>query len=703
MSHVSKPAPKFLLLSLAVAAAITGCQRDSTPATTVPAGAAVEAPAFALEESTLPGVNSFKAADFDPNGNACTDFGAYVNGTWLAANPVPGDRTSWGAFEMLDERSQAIQRQLAEHAASLEGATGVEKIVGDLWATGTDAEAINAQGLAPLEPELATIAGLDAPEKIADYLRTSAARGQFTLFGFGPEADFMDSSMNIAYAFPGGLGLPDKTYYFDADKKDKLEAYQAHVAKVLELSGVPAADAGKQAADVVAFETRLAKVSKSSEEMSRDVSLFYNPVSLADADALAPNFPWTRFFESQGVAAPEKFSLAIPEFHAEVSTMLADVEPATWQSYLRFHTVDNASPFLADAFAEENFNFYSRTLRGQKEMKERGKRVLDTITGQAGEALGQMYVDVAFSPEAKERMESLVENLSQALKARIENLEWMSDETKAKALEKWASFTPKIGYPDKWRDWSGLTTSRDSYLGNLQAANEFNYKWGLSKIGKPVDKTEWAMPPQMVNAYYNPLANEIVFPAAILQPPFFDANADDPLNYGGIGAVIGHEMTHGYDDQGSRFDASGKFQNWWTEADTKGFMSRTDKLVNQFSAYEAAPGLHVNGKLTLGENIADLGGLATAYDAMKKATEGSEDPMVEGLSRDQRFFANWATVWRRNFTDEELKVRIATDPHAPANFRAIGAPSNLPAFAAAFQCKPGDAMVREGDAQVVIW
>jgi putative endopeptidase len=604
---------------------------------------------------------------------------------------------------MLDERSTAAQRQLAEQAAAMKDATGVEKIVGDLYATGMDAAKINAQGIAPIKGRLDTIATLADKEQIADYLRTSAAKGENDLFGFGPNADFNDSTVNIAYATQGGLGLPDKGYYEDADKADKLVAYQAHVAKVLELSGVPAADAATQAADVVAFETRLAKVSKSSEEMSRDVGLFYNPVSLADADKLAPNFTWTKFFESQGVAAPEKFSLAIPGFHAEVSSMLGDVAPATWQSYLRFHTVDSASPFLADAFADENFNFYQRTLRGQKEQKERGKRVLDTITRQTGEALGQMYVDVAFTPEAKARMEALVGNLSQALKARIENLDWMSAETKAKAMEKWASFTPKIGYPDKWRDWSGLATSRDSYIGNLLAANAFNYKWMLGKIGKPVDKTEWAMPPQMVNAYYNPLANEIVFPAAILQPPFFDAKADDPLNYGGIGAVIGHEMTHGYDDQGSRFDATGKFQNWWTDADAKGFTGRTDKLIAQFNGYEAAPGLMVNGKLTLGENIADLGGLATAYDAMKKATEGSEDPMIEGLSRDQRFFANWATVWRRNFTDEELKVRIATDPHAPANFRAIGAPSNLPAFAAAFQCKPGDAMVREGDAQVVIW
>jgi putative endopeptidase len=317
--------------------------------------------------------------------------------------------------------------------------------------------------------------------------------------------------------------------------------------------------------------------------------------------------------------------------------------------------------------------------------------------------MGQMYVKVAFPAESKARMEELVKNLSASLKTRIENLAWMSDETKKKAEEKWAAFTPKIGYPDKWRDWTGLETNRDSYIGNVLAANEFNYKWNLGKIGKPVDRTEWGMPPQMVNAYYNPLQNEIVFPAAILQPPFFDPNADDATNYGGIGAVIGHEMTHGYDDQGSRFGASGNFENWWTDADAKGFTGRTDKLVQQFNGYEAQPGAHVNGKLTLGENIADLGGLATAYDAMKKATEGKEDPKTDGLTRDQRFFLNWGTVWRRNFKPEELQVRLKTDPHAPANFRAIGAPSNMPAFAAAFECKPGQPMVREGDKQVVIW
>ena len=692
--------PQVLLLSLAIATIVGACAKKPDTAAT-PAVAADKA--FTLDESKLPAVNRFSKADLDTSKDACTDFGGYVNGKWLAANAIPGDRTSWGAFEMLDERSTAAQRQLAEQAAAMTGATGVEKIVGDLYSTGMDAAKINAQGIKPIQGRLDAIAALDSQEKIAEHLRTTAAKGENNLFGFGPNADFSDSTVNIAYAMQGGLGLPDKGYYEDADKQDKLAAYQAHVAKVLELSGIAAADAATQAQDVIAFETRLAKVSKSSEQMSRDVKIFYNPVSPADADKLAPNFPWTKFFASQGVTSPKLFSLAMPEFHAEVSKMLADVPAAQWQSYLRFHTVDGASPFLSDAFVQQNYAFYNKTLRGQKELKERGKRVLDTVENQVGEALGQMYVKVAFTPESKARMQTLVTNLSAALKGRIENLAWMGDDTKKKAMEKWASFTPKIGYPDKWRDWTGLATSRDSYIGNVLAANEFNYQWNLGKIGKPVDKTEWGMSPQTVNAYYNPQQNEIVFPAAILQPPFFDPNATDEMNYGGIGAVIGHEMTHGYDDQGSRFGATGNFENWWSPADAKGFSGLTDKLVSQFNGYEAVKGSMVNGKLTLGENIADLGGLATAYDAMKKATAGTPDPMTDGMTRDQRFFANWATVWRRNFSPEELKVRLTTDSHAPANFRAIGAPSNMPAFAAAFECKPGQAMVREGDKQVVIW
>jgi len=689
--------PQILLMPLAIAAALAACSKQDAATT------AAEPAALTLDESKLPPVNRFSIDDLDPGIDACTDFGAYANGKWLAANPIPGDRTSWGAFEMLDERSTAVQHQLAEQAAADTAATGVKKIVGDIWATGMDEAGINAQGIEPLAAELAAIDALADGAAIAEYLRTTAAKGGGFLIDFAAEPDFQNPEINIAYASQGGLGLPDSKYYFDADKQAIREAYVAHIAKVLELSGVPADEAARQAADVMAFETRLAKVSKSREELSRDVSLFYNLVEVAEADKLTPNFPWSRFFESQGVAVPEKFSLAIPDFHREVDKALADTDPAVWRAYLRFHTVDGASPFLSDAFVEENFNFYSKTLRGQKEMRPRWKRVLGTINMLAGEALGQLYVQVAFPPESKAKMEALVANLGDALKARIENLEWMSEETKAKALAKQAGFTAKIGYPDKWRDWTGLQTGRDSYLANVLAAREFNYRWNIAKIGQPVDRDEWGMSPQTVNAYYSPLRNEIVFPAAILQPPFFDPEATDEMNYGGIGAVIGHEMTHGYDDQGSRFGPTGKFENWWTDEDAAGFKARTGKLIAQFDGYTTADGLKVNGRHTLGENIADLGGLATAYDAMKKATEGTPDPMTDGLTRDQRFFLNWATVWRRNFTPEELKNRIATDEHAPAQFRAIGAPSNLPAFAAAFQCKPGQPMVRTGEDQVVIW
>ncbi len=694
--------PQILLLSLAVAAVLTGCpkqEEQSPPAATAAAPAATE---LKLDESKLPAYNAFTAADLDASKDACTDFNGYVNEKWLNANEIPADRTSWGAFTILDERSVAVQHQLAEQAAAMKNATGIEKIVGDFWAAGMDEAKINSLGITPLKADLAAIDGLQDTAALADYLRSTAAKGENFLFGFGPEADFKNSSMNMAYASQGGLGLPDTTYYTDASKADKLNAYKAHVAKVLELSGVAAADAAKQAEDVIKFETRLAKASKSSVELSRDVSLYYNPVTVADADKLTPNFSWTAFFQAQGIAAPATFSLAMPAFHAEVSKMLADTDPAAWRAYLRFHTVDGAAPYLSNEFVQENYAFYGKELNGQKEIKPRWKQVLGTIESDAGDAFGQMYVKVAFSPESKAKMEELVKNLAGALKDRIQNLTWMSDETKAKAIAKWETFTPKIGYPDKWRDWSGLSTTHDDYLGNVRAANAFNYKWALAKIGQPVDKTEWGMTPQTVNAYYNPLQNEIVFPAAILQPPFFDPNADDALNYGGIGAVIGHEMTHGYDDQGSRFGPTGNFENWWTPADSKGFAGLTGKLVNQFNEYKVGD-QSVNGSLTLGENIADLGGLATAYDALQKASAGKEDAKVDGFTRDQRFFFNWATVWRTKYTAENAKVRLATDPHAPAQFRAMGAPSNLPTFAAAFQCKAGSPMVRAGDKQVVIW
>lgn len=706
--------PQILFLSLAVGLALSACNRqgDGNPAVDAPSAKSATTAAtpdttavktLTLDQSKLPPVISFSVDDLDKSKLVCKDFGGYVNDKWIAANPIPADRSSWGPGAVLAERSLAVQHQLAEQSAADKNVSGVEKIVGDFWATGMDKARIDAQGITPLSDRLAKIHALTDPASIADYLRTSAASGEGFIFQFGPEADFQDSSMNIAYAVQGGLGLPDKSYYVDKDKADKLAAYQAHVAKVLELSGIATDTAAKQAKAVVAFETRLAKASKSSEEMSRDISLYYNPVTPADADKLTPNFSWEKFFEAQGVATPKTFSLAMPKFHEEVSKMIA-AEPAdAWKAYLRFHTVDRASPYLSEPFVQEQYAFYGKTMSGQKEQKARWKRVLGAINDNAGMAMGELYVKVAFPPDSKAKMETLVKNLGTALKGRIEHLAWMSDATKVKALEKWATFDPRVGYPDKWRDWSGLETSRDSYIGNALAASAFNYKWELGKIGKPVDKTEWGMTPQTVNAYYNPLANQITFPAAILQAPFFDPDADPAMNYGSIGAVIGHEMTHGYDDQGSRFGSTGNFENWWTPADAKGFASRTDKLVKQFDSYEALPGQHVNGKLTLGENIADLGGLATAYDAMQIATKGEPDPMTDGLTRDQRFFLNFGTSWRGASTPDAVKVQLASDPHAPRQFRAIGAPANLPAFAKAFDCKPGDPMNRTGDKQVVIW
>jgi putative endopeptidase len=667
-----------------------------------PAPAAAEATAYKLDESKLPAYNAFQPSDLDTSKDACTAFGDYVNSKWLAANEIPGDRTSWGAFTILDERSVAVQHQLAEQVAQVKNPNHIEKIVGDLWATGMDEAKINAQGIEPLKADLdrdrrpAGQGGhrqLPAHQRRQGRQRPVRLRRRSRLQELGREHGLRQPGR------PGPAGHHLLHRCQERRQAEGLPGARRQGAGAVRRGRRRCSQAGRGRGQV---RTRLAKASKSRVELSRNVELYYNPVTLADADKLTPNFSWTEFFKSQGVAAPEKFSLAMPAFHEEVSKMLADTDPSVWRAYLRFHTVDSASPYLADAFVQENYEFYGKTLNGQKEQKPRWKRVLGTIENDAGEAFGQLYVKVAFSPEAKAKMEELVKNLAASLKDRIQGLSWMSEETKAKAIAKWETFTPKIGYPDKWRDWSGLQTQRDSYLGNVRAANEFNYKFNLSKIGKPVDKTEWGMTPQTVNAYYNPLQNEIVFPAAILQPPFFDPKADDALNYGGIGAVIGHEMTHGYDDQGARFGPTGNMEDWWTPADKKNFEGLTGKLVKQFDQYKV-DGQAVNGHLTLGENIADLGGLATAYDALQKATAGKEDAKVDGFTRDQRFFFNWATVWRTKYTPENAKVRLATDPHAPAQFRAMGAPSNLPTFAAAFQCKAGSPMARTGEQQVVIW
>jgi len=646
--------------------------------------------------------------ELDPAISACQDFNGHANGKWIAANPIPADRTRWGAFDQLREHSLDAQHKLVDAAdanADKAASGSIERKIGWLYRSGMDEAAIDKAGFDPVKPDLAAIARLDSSAGIAAWLGEAFAKGEGQGFRFGSGTDYQDATRQIAFANQGGLGLPTPDYYSKDEHKDLREAYLAHIAKVFALTGVPEADAKQKAAAVLAFETRLAKASLSRVEL-RNPGNRYHFMSVDEANKVTPHLDWNVFFKAAGVPAGNGFSLSQPKFFAEFDAMLVDTPAAQWRDYLAFHAIDDASNHLSKPFQDENFAFYGKTLNGQPEQRARWKRVLESVNGGMGEALGQLYVKDYFPPEAKARAQQLVDNVRNALKARIEGLDWMSDETKAKALEKWSTFLPKIGYPDKWRDWAGLEIKPEGYFANLRAANAFNNRYDLDKIGKPTDRHEWNMTPQTVNAYYSSGTNTINFPAAILQPPFFYADGDDAINYGGIGAVIGHEAGHGFDDSGSQFDGAGNNVNWWTQQDRDRFEQRTAKLAAQFDAYVPLadhPDNHVNGKLTMGENIGDLGGLNFAYDALQAADGGKPDPMIDGLTRDQRFFLSWARVWRGNIRDKAQLVLLNADPHSPAKFRAIGAPSNMPAFAAAFQCKAGDPMVRGADAKVMIW
>ena len=660
-----------------------------------------------IATADAPAEQRLDPAVFDKTTPPCQNLFQHVNANWIKAHPIPADRTSWGAFEMLDERSLNAQHDIAEHAANARSAPGsLEQKIGDFYAAGMDEAAIEKAGVEPIRADLSAIDGLKSAEAIAQFIRSAAARGDAYAFGSTDNADLKNSSMTIAYASQGGLGLPERDYYLKTDDASKKirDAYVDYIAQILQLVGENKDEARQHAVGVLEFEVRMANASLPIVEM-RNPENRYHVVSLAEADAATPHFSWTKFWDAQNVKV-DSFSLSQPKFFAELDKMLAEVPAAQWREYLRFHLANGAAPYLSRAFVDARFDFYSKTLRGQTEQKPRWKRVLDTVDSELGMALGQLYVAQNFPPAAKARAQELVDNLRVALKARIEKLDWMGDETKQQALHKWDTFMPKIGYPDKWRDWTGLTITRANYFADVRAAEKFNRDWRMDKIGKPVDRKEWHMTPQTVNAYYNPTNNEIVFPAAILQPPFFDAGADDALNYGGIGAVIGHEMTHGYDDQGAKFDADGNLKNWWTADDRKQFEARTDKLVKQFDDYVAIDDLHVKGKQTLGENIADLGGLNVSFDALQKAlakNPAEAGKKIDGYTPNQRFFLNFARIWARAFKPEELKLRLNTDVHAPAQFRAIATPSNMPAFAQAFSCKGGDPMVRTGDGRVKIW
>ena len=656
--------------------------------------------------------SGFDVTELDKNISPCADLGAFVNAKWLAANPVPPDQVSWGSFEALRKNNLQAQRAIAEHAAShMDQAKpgSAEQKVGYFFASGMDEAAVEKAGYEPLKPQLARIAALRSGADVVAYLRASHAAGDDAVFHFGSRTDFKDSSRVIANARQGGLGLPSVDYYSKPDFAKIREAYLAHIERSLRLIGLGAADAQAQAKATMALEMRLAAVSLPPAELRKPDNQ-YRYVSVAEAERIMPHFAWPAFFRAQGAEVKDGFSMGQPKFFAELDKMLMEIPASDWQAYLRFHAVNNASLALSKAFQQEFFDFHDGILGQQKQMKARWERVLEVMNRRFGAdfgmALGELYAAKYFPPESRRRAQAMVDDLLAAYKKRLENLPWMNAATRRHALDKLAHLTTKIGYPDQWPDWSKLELRPDDYFGNLQAIDRFFHEEDMRRIGKPSDRSLWYMAPQTVNAYYSPQTNEIAFPAAMLQPPFFDATLDDALNYGSMGAVIGHEIGHAFDDQGSQFDAQGNQADWWTDADRKHFEQRTSKLAEQFDRYEALPGKFVNGQLTMGENIGDLAGLEAAYDALQLAlarNPAEAGKRIDGYTQEQRFFLGWARSWRGNMRDAALLDRLNTDPHSPRQFRAIGAPSNMPAFAQAFQCKPGDKMVRPAGQQVKIW
>ena len=634
----------------------------------------------------------------DKTCSACDDFNRYANGGWQAKNPVPADHPSWGSFTILAERNRETLRRILERAAADKSAApgSDERKIGDFYASCMDEARIESEGIHPLDDELGRIAKLSSAADLQAEIARLHARGIRAVFLFGSQQDRRDSSEVIAAASQGGLGLPDRDYYTKMDDKSVAlrKGYAEHVAKMLVLAGEEPAAAEADAKTVLAIETKLAEASMTRVER-RDPDATYHRTAAADLKQVTPNFDWTAFFHGVGAPAISAVNVSQPKFFGAMSEELAAQPLSDWKVYLRWHLLHAAASSLPRRFVEEDFDFFERTLQGTKEMPARWKRCVAATDTALGFALGRAFVKENFPPEAKERADRMVKNLVAALGDDLQHIPWMGEETRKAALAKLKAFTPKIGYPDKWRDYSALTVDRGPFVRNVERAGAFEVHRDLDEIGKPVDRSKWGMTPPTVNAYYNASRNEIVFPAGILQPPFFNAAADDAVNYGGIGAVIGHEMTHGFDDQGRKFDAEGNLKDWWTDQDRKNYEERAACVEKQFSGYEVEPGLHENGKLVLGESIADLGGLAISYAAFEKSLEGKPRPAaIDGLSPEQRLFVSWATVWAANARPEFERLQVATNPHPLPRFRAIGPPSNLPEFAKAFSCPAGSAMVR---------
>lgn len=644
--------------------------------------------------------------NMDKNISPGDDFFRYVNGKWMAENEIPAEYSQYGAFTELFEENQKQLKSLVEEVSKLtEVKSGsVAQKIKDLYNSGMDSATIQKAGLSPINQELTDISELKSKEEVQNYIAHMHKTGISPLFYLFAEADQENSIMNIAYIYQGGIGLPDVDYYLnddDASVNLRLE-YKNHLKNMFSLAGSEHQSADIKADAVLRIETNLARVSKTRLER-RDPVANFNKMNVTQLINISPDFDWEKYFITIGISDPGEINVAQPDFFSGISTLFEETPINDWKAYLEWNLLDSYASYLSDDFVNQNFEFYGKVLSGTQELQPRWKRVLNNTSNRLGEALGQLYVEKYFPPEAKQRMLVLVENLRLSFADRINNLDWMSEPTKEKALEKLERITVKIGYPDEWKDYSALEISPDNYLLNVKNSRIFEFNYNMNKVGKPVDRNEWGMTPQTVNAYYNPSLNEIVFPAGILQPPFFNMNADDAVNYGAIGVVIGHEMTHGFDDQGRKYDKEGNLNDWWTDEDANKFEAKTKKLVHQYDNYTELDSLHVDGKLTLGENIADLGGLNIAYNALQKSYKGNTPDPIDGFTSDQRFFIGYAQVWRQNIRDKELMRRLKVDVHSPGDARVNRPPFNLEIFNKAFNITESDKLFIPETERAMIW
>ncbi|HXJ03968.1 MAG TPA: M13 family metallopeptidase [Candidatus Acidoferrum sp.] len=640
----------------------------------------------------------FDTANLDKTCKPCDDFYQFAMGGWMKANPIPPAYSTWGSFSQLLDKNQQNLRQILEAAEKQQAVTGSnEQKIGDYYASCMNTGAIEATGTMPIDAELANIAAMKNGVDLQSETVRLQKEGVGVLFGFRATQDAKDSSQVVGVASQGGLGLPEREYYLKQDDKSKQlrDAYAKHVARMFELLGDSADRAATEASTIMVIETSLADASMKNTDL-RDPEKTYHRMQMADLQAMTPDFNWGNYFKAVGHPELKEINVGQPDFFKALDSQLTATPLADWKTYFRWHLLNSAAPELPDQFVAEEFEFRGKTLTGAKEIQPRWKRCTQATDRALGEALGQVYVQKYFPPEAKAHALVMVHNLISALRNDLQTLPWMSPETRAQATAKLEAFALKIGYTDKWRDYSALKIDRASYLANQERAAAFEFERRLAKIGKPVDRTEWGMTPPTVNAYNNSSMNEIVFPAGILQPPFYDPKADDSVNYGGMGAVIGHEITHGFDDHGSQFDGRGDLKNWWTPDDLKNFKERAACVQKQFDSYIVDGDLHENGKLVLGESIADLGGLAISYAAYERSLEGKpRPPDKDGFTPEQRFFLGWAQVWGANDRLEYERLMANTNPHPLPRFRGNGPLSNMAEFAKAFGCKKGNAMVRE--------